>query len=59
MAAHVEVVALILLGASQAADDVVLLEHGGLDPVLGQLIGGGQPRGARADDHRAEDEHDE
>ena len=51
MAADVEVKALILYGARYAADiDGVGLQHGDAGVGLAELVGGGQPRGAGADD---------
>ncbi|MEZ5396548.1 MAG: hypothetical protein R2724_27640 [Bryobacterales bacterium] len=46
VSADVEPVALIFDRARDAADDVVALEHDGLDARLGKLIGGGQAGGA-------------
>jgi hypothetical protein len=51
VAAHVEVIALVLERAGKPAHVRVLLEHGGPVPELGQLAGGGEARGSAADDH--------
>ncbi len=52
MATDVEAVALVLDRASKTAHvRGVLLDHSGRDVVLHQLVGGGQTRGAGADDH--------
>ena len=51
VAADVEAPAVALDGAGDAADDVVGLEDGGADVVLGELVGRGEAGRTGADDH--------
>ena len=49
MPAHVELKALVIFGAGQAADFVRFFDHDRRQIELGQLIGRGQPGRAGAD----------